>query len=62
MENKDPHNVGVDETPDPRFAFGQFAVQASILQGDRGLRGQQFKHGHALRREHVGDQPVLQIK
>ena len=44
IPNEDPDDVGVDQAPDLRFAFCEIAVQAGILQRDRGLRGEQLQH------------------
>ena len=60
--DEDPDDVGIDEAPDPRFAFGEIAIQARILERDRGLRGEQLQHRGARRREDARGEVVLEVE
>ena len=62
IPNVDSDDIGVDQSPDLGFAFNDIAVQAGVLQRDRGLRGEQLQHGQPGRREHVRGQVVFQVK
>ena len=44
LPEEDPDDVGVNQSPDLGFAFHDIAVQAGVLQRDRGLRGEQLQH------------------
>ena len=62
IPDEDPDDVGVDQASDLRFAFGEIAVQAGILERDRGLRGKQLQHRDAGRREDARRQVVLEVE
>ena len=62
LPEEDPDDVGLDQSPDLGFAFFEIAVQTSILQRDRCLRGKQLQHREPGRREDAGGQVVLEVK
>ena len=62
IPDEDSHNVGVDQAPDLRFAFFEIAVKTRILQGDRGLRRQQFQHRDPGRSEDVRGQVIFEVE
>src|SRR6266851_6881763 len=62
VPEEDPDDVGVDQTPDLGFASLEIAVQTSVLQCDRRLRGEQLQHRDSSRREDPGAEVVLEIE
>src|SRR5260370_18136518 len=59
-ENTD--DVAFDQAPDPGFAFREIAVQARVLERDRGLRVEPLQHRDARRNENASRQLLLKVK
>ena len=62
VPDEDADDVGVDQAPDLRFPFLEVAIETGILQGDRGLRREQFQHRDPGRREDAGGQVVFEVE
>ncbi len=60
IENEYPDDIGVDQAPDFRLPFLKIAIEARVLQRDRGLRRQQFKDRDPSRRERVRRQRIFE--
>ena len=60
--DEDSDDVRVDQTPDPRFAFFEIAIETRVLQGDRSLRREQLQHGDPGGIEDVRSQGVFQVE
>src|SRR5260370_13660931 len=59
VPDEDPHNDGIDETPNLRFAFLQIAIETRIFERDRGLRREQFQHRDPRGCEHMRGQVIF---
>jgi hypothetical protein len=62
LPDHDTDDVGVDQAPDPRFALGEVAVEASVLEGDRRLRRDELQHRRSRRHEDTRREGVLEVQ
>src|SRR5271165_1878057 len=62
MPREDPNDIGIDQTPNLRLTFRQVAVQASVLQCCRGLRGKQLQDRDPAGRKNVRGEVVLEVE
>lgn len=56
------HDARIDKTANPRLALLEIAIQASILQRNRSLRGQNLQHCHPARSKHMGGQAIYEVE
>src|SRR5215469_2873173 len=62
LPDDDPDDIGINQAPDLRFALGEIAIQLSIFERDRRLRGEQLQDRDPTRREDAGSQVVLEVE
>src|SRR4051794_15323906 len=55
-------DVGIDKPADLALAFGDVAVQTSVLESDRRLRRDELQHGRPRWREHVRGEIILEVE
>jgi len=62
IPDKNPQNVGIDQSPDPSFAIFKIAIKPRILKGYRCLERKHLQDADAVTSENVRGQVIFEVE